>query len=339
MKNVLITGGGGIIGSCLVNYFFQIIDEMATETEDKIENLIVLDRLDYPTGWNVISEEMKAHSKVKLIEGDICDLFLVKFILQDYEIDTVFHLAAQTHVDLSFDNSLQFTQDNILGTHILLEACRKYGKLKLFVHQSTDEVYGSGESHENSKDDKSQDNPSDENSPIDATNPYSSSKAAAEFLVKSYGYSYNFPYIIIRSNNVYGPNQYPNKLIPKFILLLHQDKKLPIHGDGSAKRSFIHVLDLVRGIITIAKKGLIGEIYNIGSRNEYSVNEITLLLCNLMNRDFKSCVTYVKDRNFQDKRYYIDISKVSKLGWKEQIPFDQGLKETILWYLEHYDSF
>ncbi len=330
MKNVLVTGGGGIIGSNLVNHFFQLLPNEKEDPEG-LEKLIVLDRLDHPTGWDVIYDKLKKDSRVKLIEGDICDFSLMKFIIHEYQIDTVFHLAAQTHVDISFDNSLQFTRDNIVGTHTLIEACRKFGLVKLFVHMSTDEVYGSG--------DPDSQVPSDECSLLEPSNPYSASKAAAEFLVKSYGHSYGFPYIIVRSNNVYGPGQYPNKLIPKFILLLHQGKKLPIHGDGSAKRSFIHVLDLVRGLVVIAKKGITGQVYNIGSRNEYSVNEITLLLCDLMNRDFEDQVQYVKDRNFQDKRYYIDIRKVSQLGWKEEISFDIGLKETILWYLEFFPSY
>lgn len=324
MKNVLLTGGAGFLGSNLTNNFFSSIP-------DSHVTLVVLDRLDYPTKDSNIKLKIRLDDRYKLIQGDLCDNYLIKFILEEYQIDTVIHLAAQTHVDISFGNSLQFTHDNILGTHTLLEECRKYGKIQRFIHMSTDEVYGEV-SHEETS-------PCTEKSLLLPTNPYSATKAAAEMLVRSYGCSYKLPYIIIRANNIYGPGQFPDKLIPKFILLLHQNGKLPIQGDGSAKRTFVHVLDIVKAIFLITSKGEIGEIYNIGSKNEYSVIEVTRMLCQLMNKDYKNSIEYVKDRNFQDRRYLIDYSKTLELGWQEEIPFDRGLLDTLNWYLKHIDKY
>ena len=323
MKNVLLTGGAGFLGSNLVNNFFSLVEDNVT--------LTVLDRLDYSTKDLNISPKIKKDHRYKLIQGDLCDNYLIKFILEEYQIDTVIHLAAQTHVDISFGNSLQFTHDNILGTHTLLEECRKYGKIQRFIHFSTDEVYGEVTYEETS--------PCTEKSLLMPTNPYSATKAAAEMLVRSYGCSYKLPYIIIRANNIYGPRQFPDKLIPKFILLLYQNKKLPIQGNGSAKRTFVHVLDIVKAIFIVITKGEIGEIYNIGSKNEFSVMEITKELCRLMDKDFGKSVKYVKDRNFQDRRYLIDYSKTSQLGWQEEIIFDQGLKDTLKWYLKNIDKY
>lgn len=323
MKNVLLTGGAGFLGSNLVNNFFSLVEDNVT--------LTVLDRLDYSTKDLNISPKIKKDHRYKLIQGDLCDSYLIKFILEEYQIDTVIHLAAQTHVDISFGNSLQFTHDNILGTHTLLEECRKYGKIQRFIHFSTDEVYGEVTYEETS--------PCTEKSLLMPTNPYSATKAAAEMLVRSYGCSYKLPYIIIRANNIYGPRQFPDKLIPKFILLLYQNKKLPIQGNGSAKRTFVHVLDIVKAIFIVITKGEIGEIYNIGSKNEFSVMEITKELCRLMDKDFGKSVKYVKDRNFQDRRYLIDYSKTSQLGWQEEIIFDQGLKDTLKWYLKNIDKY
>lgn len=323
MRRVLITGGCGFIGSELVNTFFNEVKDF--------ERLVVLDRLDYCSRLDNINPEVKTDFRFKFIEGDICNRDLVKYVLEENNIDTIINMAAQTHVDRSFDDSLQFTRDNILGTHTLLETCRKWGGLKRFVHMSTDEVYG-----ESSHDEQ---NPSDEKSLLNPSNPYAATKAGIEFILKSYGTSYKFPWVIVRGNNVYGHGQYPDKLIPKFTLQLHWGKRVTVHGDGSAKRTFVHVTDMARGIITVAQKGELGHIYNIGSRNEYSVLEITKLLCDEMGARMEESIQWVPDRNFNDKRYFISYSKVQALGWDEKISFKEGLRKTIDWYIERSDEY
>lgn len=323
MYNILITGGYGFIGSELVNISFKNLQ--------LLNKIIVLDRIDYCSRESNVLPEIRNNSRYKFVKGDLCDFDLISKVLSDNNIDIVIHMAAQSHVDLSFTNSLQFTRDNVLGTHTLLESCTKYGKLKRFVHMSTDEVYGEVSHNET--------NPCKEISLLDPTNPYSASKASAEFYVRSYGHSFQLPYVIIRGNNVYGPKQYPDKLISKFISYLHLGRQVTIHGDGSSKRTFIHVNDMARGILTIAEKGIIGQIYNIGSYNEYSVMEITKLLCQIMGKDLEKSIIYVPDRNFNDKRYYIDHSKVLTLGWKEEISFDDGIRNTINWYKDHLTDY
>lgn len=323
MRNLLITGGYGFIGSEVVNQTFKEIPDVG--------QVVVLDRMDYCARADNVLPEIHSDSRFKFIHGDICDLDLISLILEEYSIDTIIHMAAQSHVDFSFDNSLQYTHDNILGTHTLLEAARKYGKLNRFVHMSTDEVYGEA-SHDAT-------DPFHEASLLKPTNPYAATKAAAEHLVHSYGCSYKLPWVIIRGNNVYGHGQYPVKLIPKFILLLHFGKKLTIHGKGTSQRTFVHVSDMARGILTVAEKGELHEIYNIGSHNEFTVMEIAEKLCELLEKDMDNSINYVQDRKFNDKRYFIDHSKVLTLGWTEQVEFEQGLKETVDWYLQRAEEY
>ena len=237
------------------------------------------------------------------------------------------HFAAQTHVDNSFDNSISYTIDNILGTHQLIECCRLYGNIKRFVHISTDEVYGELSINcENSI----------ENSILNPTNPYAATKAGAEFIVRSYYYSYKLPVVIIRCNNVYGPNQYPEKIIPKFITLLKDNKKLPIHGCGLTRRNFIYIDDVVNAINIIIAKGQENNIYNIGSADEYNVIEIATILLKMVKGDEENVVNwieYTKDRNFNDFRYAIDASKLNNIGWEKKVSFYDGIKKTIEWYM------
>ena len=315
MKNILITGGSGFIGSTLINELFSLM----------------MSKSSYCARIDNVNSGVREDSRYKFIQGDICDTNLVNFILKEYSIDTVIHMAAQTHVDRSFSNSLECTRDNILGTHSLLESCRRYGHIERFVHMSTDEVYGEV-SHEEL-------NPCTEYSILNPTSPYASTKAAAEFIVRSYGYSYKFPYIIIRANNAYGPNQYSDKLIPKFTLLLNSDKKIPIHGNGSSKRTFIHVKDMAIGIIIITLQGSLGSIYNIGSESEYTVDQISHKICDILGKKFEDLVEYVPDRNYNDKRYFIDYSKTMELGWKESISFEEGLRSTIEWYIKNQNKY
>ena len=334
MSRILLTGGYGFIGSEVANRIFSEWGSVQTGAKPQlaelcsVQKLVVFDRVDYNSRPENINPEVRADPRFQFVKGDLCSFDLLSFLLEEYQIEIVIHIAAQTHVDLSFENSLKFTRDNVLGTHTLLEACRKYGKIQRFVHMSTDEVYGEAE-----------DEAHHEGSHLNPTNPYAASKVSAEFVLRSYGYSYNFPYVIIRGNNVYGHGQYPDKVIPKFILYLHLDKMLPIHGSGEARRMFVHVDDMARGILLVAKKGALGEIYNIGSRNEYTVNEIARLLCLFMGKNTEKSIQYVPDRNFNDRRYFIGYKKVSELGWKEEIPFELGLRETIQWYLERVEEF
>lgn len=319
-KNVLITGGCGFIGSNIVNYFVSKYPEI---------NFFNIDRLDYCASQKNIT--VNDHINYKFIFGDICDLKLINYVLNLHNIDVVMHFAAQSHVDNSFSNSLQYTHDNILGTHTLLEAARLYGKLKLFVHVSTDEVYGESEIGNNNtlKDEKSLLNP---------TNPYAATKVGAEALANSYYNSYKIPIIITRGNNVYGKNQYPEKLIPKFINLLKNNKKCTIHGKtGTQVRSFIHVDDVCYAFDIILQKGIIGEIYNIGCHDEFSVSEIARLLINEIkpnSENWEDWIEYVADRDFNDQRYFISNNKLKQLGWNQRIKFIDGLNEVIKWNLE-----
>ena len=226
MINLLVTGGCGFIGSNFINYIF----------EKKKYKIINFDAMYYCANENNISSKIRSSQNYILIKGNLCSKDLVNHVLYTYKIDEVVHFAAQSHVQNSFDDSLQFTQDNILGTHTLLECCRKYGKIKKFIHVSTDEVYGESMiSIDESK--------KTEHSILCPTNPYAATKAGAELIAQSYNHSYKMPIIITRGNNVYGPNQYPEKLIPRFIKLLNENKKVTIQGDGSAVRAFLHSYD------------------------------------------------------------------------------------------------
>jgi len=326
--SILITGGCGFIGSNYINNLLKS-EKFNNVTFDYIINI---DKLDYCSNKdNVNSNDSK---KYIFIEGSICDKVLLKRIFNMYNIEYVVHFAAQTHVDNSFDNSINYTIDNILGTHQLIECSRLYGNIKKFIHISTDEVYG--EISINSED-------STEVSLLNPTNPYAATKAGAEFIVRSYYYSYNMPIIIIRCNNVYGVNQYPEKIIPKFITLLRKNKKMTIHGTGLTRRNFIYVEDVINAINIIAIKGEINNVYNIGSSDEYNVIDIaTILLNNIKGPDenIEDWVEYIKDRNFNDFRYAINTNKLNNLGWERTINFKDGIKKTIDWYInnENYNK-
>ena len=310
MKNLLVTGGCGFIGSNFINYMLDTYTDI---------NIINIDRLDYCADMNNVYHRQR----YKLVVTDLNNSVTLKIILESYNIDSIVHFAAQSHVDNSFGNSIQFTEDNVLGTHTLLECCRVYGKIKKFVHISTDEVYGEVDNNHQGCNEKSLLNP---------TNPYAATKAAAEFLVKSYYHSFKLPIVITRGNNVYGPRQFPEKLIPRFITKLLNNEKCPIHGQGKTRRNFIYVDDVSKAVDVILRKGEINEIYNIGSDDEYSVIEVLNKLLKELNIDNKDVSEFVEDRAFNDFRYCIDSSKLELLGWKKTISFEDGLKETIMWY-------
>ena len=314
MINLLVTGGCGFIGSNFINYIFD---------KEKY-NIANFDAMYYCANENNILEHIRKSSAYKLIKGNLCDVNFIKYVVEENKITHVIHFAAQSHVDNSFENSLQYTQDNILGTHTLLEVCRKYGKIERFIHVSTDEVYGESML----KDDE---NHKTEHSVLCPTNPYAATKAGAELIAQAYYHSYKFPIIITRGNNVYGPNQYPEKLIPRFIELLKTDKKVTIQGDGSCVRAFLHSEDTARAFELILEKGEIGEIYNIGcdEKMEYSVLEVAKILIKMIQNttDYNKWIEYVKDRPFNDKRYYISNQKLKNLGWNIQINFFDGVNK------------
>jgi UDP-glucose 4,6-dehydratase len=312
MKNLLVTGGCGFIGSNFINYMLDTYKDIF---------IVNVDRLDYCAHVKNVYHQ----DRYQLVITDLNNYTTIKNVLNQYSIDSIVHFAAQSHVDNSFGNSIQFTRDNVLGTHTLLECAREFGKIERFVHISTDEVYG-----EVDKDHKG----CNERSLLNPTNPYAATKAAAEFLVKSYYHSFKLPVIITRGNNVYGPRQYPEKLIPRFITKLLKGEKCPIQGTGETRRNFIYVDDVSRAVDTILRKGEINEIYNIGSEYEYSVKEVLMLLLSYMgiDKNASEVCEYVEDRAFNDFRYCIDSSKLENLGWKKEVKFIDGLIRTIEWY-------
>lgn len=317
MKNLLITGGCGFIGSNFINYFYFRHDDI---------NIINLDAMYYCANEKNVLEEIRNSKRYHLVKGNLCSYDLLNHILDNFQIDTVIHFAAQSHVQDSFEDSLKYTNDNILGTHTLLESCRKYGKIKKFIHISTDEVYGESLL----SDDEEKKN---EQSILCPTNPYAATKAGAELIANSYRYSFKMPIIITRGNNVYGPNQYPEKLIPRFIHLLKENKKVTIQGNGSNVRAFLHSLDVAKALELILEKGKIGEIYNIGSDEdkEYTVLQIAEILIKMIKNtdNYNEYIEYIEDRPFNDKRYYISNEKVKKLGWVIEKDFIEGLSELI----------
>jgi dTDP-glucose 4,6-dehydratase len=243
-------------------------------------------------------------------------------IFQEFVPDVVVHFAAQSHVDTSFENAGQYINDNIIGTYTILE-CVKESGCRL-VHISTDEVYGEVDLDETSH---------PETSVLNPTNPYSATKAGAELLVKAYGHSFKIPYVITRGNNVFGPKQYPEKVIPAFINAMMKNEPCVVHGEGQSRRNFIYVDDVSRAVMTVLHKGVSGTVYNIGTRNEYSVLEVFDILRTLVNPD--ATKVHVGDRPHNDKRYAVDSTALHELGWSEQISFKDAIQRTVHWYNEH----
>jgi len=314
---LLVTGCCGFIGSNFVNFYFN---------ENREVEIINLDAMYYCASENNISEEIRNSERYHLVKGNLCSFDLISNILEIYKIDNVIHFAAQSHVQNSFDNALQYTNDNVVGTHTLLESCRKYGKIERFIHISTDEVYGESMITENEE-------KKHEGSILCPTNPYAATKAAAELIAKSYYHSFKMPIIITRGNNVYGSNQYPEKLIPIFIQQLLKDKPVTIQGDGSNIRAFLHVNDVCSALKLVLEKGQIGEIYNIGSddNHEYTITQVAhILIEKIQNtKNYNKWITYIEDRPFNDKRYYISNQKVKNLGWSINTDFYKGLDDLI----------
>jgi UDP-glucose 4,6-dehydratase len=321
-QKILITGGCGAIGSEVINYLKSLYPSKL---------FINLDLLTYAGKKENIEQPFDNYH---FVHGDIADNELVLNLLNIYHPDYIIHLAAETHVDNSFGNSLNFTKTNVFGTHMLLECLKQYletnpasSNFKVFLHMSTDEVYGSVDNGEPAKTEKSLFAPS---------NPYAATKVGAEMICVSYQKSFNLPIIIARCNNAISKYQHPEKLVPKTITSLLNGEKIPIHGDGKSQRTFIHAYDIADALDIILQKGTIGRVYNIGTFMEYTVLETVEKIHELMGCDkntLKDCIEFVQDRPFQDFRYHIDTTELRKLGWVEKITFVQSLKNVIQKYI------
>lgn len=308
---LLVTGGAGFIGSHFIRQWFL------AHPSDEIINL---DLLTYAGRLENLLD-IADKSNYRFVQGDICDENLVKNLVA--EVDLIVHFAAESHVDRSIESSREFIRTNVEGTRVLLEAARQKKNPPRFHHISTDEVFGSL-----AKDSKK----FTENSSYDPRSPYSASKAAADHLVRAYFHTYNLPITISNCSNNYGPYQFPEKLIPRFITNLLLDKSVPLYGQGENIRDWIYVVDHVLGLIKIIKLGKLGETYCLGGNNELSNKVIAQQILKLLNKE-ESLIDYVPDRLGHDFRYAIDYTKANlELGWSPLTDFSQGLKETVEWY-------
>ena len=326
-KKILITGGAGFIGSHVVRRFVN-----------KYENYHIynLDALTYAGNLeNLIDIEKKEN--YTFIKGDISDEVFINKIFKKYKFEQIIHLAAESHVDRSITDPLLFAKTNILGTMVLLNAFKKLWENnwddRLFYHVSTDEVYGTlGDSGLFT-----------ETTPYDPNSPYSASKASSDHFVRSYGETYNMPYVISNCSNNYGAFQFPEKLIPLFINNIINNKALPVYGDGNYTRDWLFVVDHAAAIDLVLHKGNLKQTYNIGGFNEWKNIDLVKLLCNQMDLKLgreqgtsEKLITFVKDRAGHDLRYAIDANKINKeLGWKPSVTFELGLSKTIDWYLSN----
>ena len=319
MKKIIITGGLGFIGSNLINIL-----------KDKYF-IINIDKVSYASNFKNIDPNIKNY---KFYRQDINNKNFIKNILEKYKPFTIYNLAAETHVDRSIDGPKTFINSNILGVFNLLESIRDYKKKIKFIHISSDEVYGDIKKKHKSK----------EEDPYNPSSPYSASKASGDLLIKSYVRTYKIPAIITNCCNNFGPNQYPEKLIPTIIYNILNHKPIPIYGKGKNVREWIYVKDHCNALIKIAEKGLIGENYNIGSGNVLNNIQITKKIISVFkkmnpNLYIKSEIQLVKDRPGHDLRYCLDSSKIkSKLKWKCESSFDQKINETITWYINKFKN-
>lgn len=316
MKNILVTGGAGFIGSNFINYFLS-------EHEDYF--LLNLDKLTYAGNLeNLKPSEGKRN--YAFIKGDIANSDLVNFIFENYKIKYVINFAAETHVDRSILGSEVFYRTNVIGTNVLLEAARKF-EVEKFIQVSTDEVYGS----------LGKEGLFTEETSLSPNSPYSSSKAAADMMVLAFHHTYGLPAVVTRCSNNYGSYQFPEKLIPLMIINSMHDKKLPVYGDGLNVRDWIYVADHNRAVEIVLEFGKVGEVYNIGAGNEMPNIKIVELILQQLGKS-KDLIQYVKDRPGHDRRYAIDSTKIQKkLGWNPEYSFEKAIKDTIDWYIKNED--
>lgn len=329
MKTILITGGAGFIGSHVVRLFVKKYPDY---------RIINLDKLTY-AGNLANLKDIENASNYFFEKGDIVDEVYISQLFEKYQFDGIVHLAAESHVDRSITNPMEFIMTNVVGTVNLLNVAKSLWKGneegKLFYHVSTDEVYGSlGETGYFLED-----------TPYDPQSPYSSSKASSDHFVRAYGNTYGLPFLISNCSNNYGENQFPEKLLPLFINNIRHNKSLPVYGDGLFTRDWLYVKDHAKAIDLIFHKGKQGDTYNIGGFNEWKNIDLVKLLCKVMDEKLgrkkgssAKLITYVKDRPGHDMRYAIDAGKINKeLGWEPSLQFEEGLRKTVDWYLNNQE--
>ena len=314
---IIVTGGAGFIGGNFVYY------ELENHPEDEI---ICLDKLTYAGNMETLSKAME-NSKFKFVKGDIADREFVYQLFESEKPDIIVNFAAESHVDRSIENPEIFLKTNVMGTQVLMDACRKYG-ISRYHQVSTDEVYG----------DLPLDRPDlffTEDTPIHTSSPYSASKASADLLVLAYYRTYKLPVSITRCSNNYGPYHFPEKLIPLIISRALDDQPLPVYGKGENVRDWLYVEDHCAAIDLVMRKGKVGEVYNVGGHNEKTNLEVVKTILKQLDKP-ESLITYVTDRPGHDMRYAIDPTKIHReLGWLPKTKFDDGIKRTIDWYLNN----
>ncbi|XP_027863608.1 dTDP-D-glucose 4,6-dehydratase isoform X1 [Xiphophorus couchianus] len=320
-RTVLVTGGSGFIGSHLV------CSLVASYPEWRIINLDILDYCCSPRSL----EGLENRDNYTFIQGDVCNPQLVNHIFITENIDVIFHLAAKTHVESSFEIPSVFQRVNVDGTRVLLDAAhRARHQPQRFVYVSTDEVYGT-----------SLDEAFDEDCPLRPTNPYAATKAAAEYLVRSYWDKYQFPIIITRSNNIYGPRQFTEKVIPRFLTLLQNNNKCTIQGTLAMSRHFLFVSDAVQAFLLVLEKGTVGDVYNVGTSVEIPIvqlaRELVRMVKNVAESEVNDWIEFVSSRPQVDLRYPIRSEKLQRLGWRAETSWAEGIRQTVKWYQDNPD--